>query len=580
MRRFVWAALALSAALTLSGCTLIDRYAGSGGAATGAGEAGGRLGREDTAASEDSARGGGRSPSADSREEGGAKQEGSGQASDSGGLFSEDIQPIHVELKYLIDEIYMGGYSWEDAAAATFVSTNRFQFSETGFPRLEAVLENENRTLAKDLDSRLEELFDDAQTRGAASGSFTPNSYDRSIEILRSDSRVFSYRIHEYTFIPETQEAPVTIYTHNIDPETGREIDLKNLIRDREKFADAMLWALDGKYVAGPLSAGKELTYNRTSAKEQLLSLLSERLDAPKAEGSDLSISIDERGLNLECTGERRIFADSSEDSGDLPYGFSLILPYKELADVLDESLLSFYSLLPASYFTEIQEGIPYPVHVEGETAELTVKKQYRMENDFAFETETVIIDFGGMPIEKTMDYPLIRILMSRTGGSEYLYLESGDESGNETLIYALTKKGPQLVKTHPHITLEAPLSTDPFYLGEHTQLFGTNSLQKRYRLGDDGDYLSYGDEYSTFYYPGIIYNKEAMEVLELADETDETGSAVTLAPLTKLTKYRTKDDFVDFLTEDGRIIRMFENQIRQGEYGGTENFYGIHYAG
>ena len=92
MRRFVWAALALSAALTLSGCTLIDRYAGSGGAATatGAGEAGGRLGREDTAASEDSARGGGRSPSADSREEGGAKQEGSGQASDSGGLFSED----------------------------------------------------------------------------------------------------------------------------------------------------------------------------------------------------------------------------------------------------------------------------------------------------------------------------------------------------------------------------------------------------------------------------------------------------------------------------------------------------------
>lgn len=125
-----------------------------------------------------------------------------------------------------------------------------------------------------------------------------------------------------------------------------------------------------------------------------------------------------------------------------------------------------------------------------------------------------------------------------------------------------------------------APTDID-MVLVEHTiWLYGTSYVYKTYRVGEEGELEDLGDEYYGYNFYRDILNRFPVEVDVFEDQFDTEASKETLPERTRLRQYRTDgENFVDFLTEDGRVIRLYKDQSFDGK-SDYDTFYGIYYVG
>ncbi|WP_051538282.1 hypothetical protein [Butyrivibrio proteoclasticus] len=224
--------------------------------------------------------------------------------------------------------------------------------------------------------------------------------------------------------------------------------------------------------------------------------------------------------------------------------------------------------------------------------------KNYTFTSEYDDDTcyVTFTLTDGEDELEKELDFMTsgdntVAYVMIQDGEAYIYVFEFNETFGSELFIYDLNKKSlEEPVQYDRDFCLESP-STYIYEPGAFTfanicLLVGNPAVTMAYKVGKDGMPEPYFDNGFAYYKDWLdpvttLQDIDCQEITYLAQATDEYEvTDVTIKAGTVLKLYRTDcESFVDFHTEDGRIIRMnFELReetvtVNNGSYNTTVSY-------
>ncbi|MDO4788042.1 MAG: hypothetical protein Q4A19_02670 [Johnsonella sp.] len=499
----------------------------------------------------------------DKKEKGGGKKKNKKEKKEE-----EDILPIAVYTETQLKEEFKEGYDWETSESGVFSSLDRFIWEDTGYPYLEEILETENRKAEERNLAWSEEAM-----RVIREEEDQFYSMGDSFYLERADSRIFGFINMEEESNQEMEN--IRVKSYNFLPESGEKLLLRDFVSDYDALAERIVKGIREIYQEPYQKAGEERPFNEAEAREYILNAL-ETIDDEENLYA-MSWVMDETGLlfgfyNLKDIGATELYYSP----------IRVQIPYHELEGILKEEALP-YTELPQEYITEILPYTEYVLESGGEEIRLLVEPVKEEVESYVYESGKVNISVNkNQFLTQDTDYgtPPNKIVLAKRGGEFYLYMDFSLESYSEIRAYRLTPEGAQELEMIEGSFAYAPTDID-MVLVEHTVwLYGTSYVYKNFRVGEEGGLEDLGDEYYGYNFYRDIINRFPVEVDVFEDQFDTEASKETLPELTKLRQYRTDgENFVDFLTEDGRVIRLYKDQSFDGK-SDYDAFYGIYYAG
>lgn len=485
----------------------------------------------------------------------------------------EEIVSIEVYTEGDSQWEFRTGYDWETSESRVYSYLDLFVWEDMGYPKLEKLLgeenrrsEEENRTRSEEVIRRMREEYD-----GTQEGRYY-NVEDR-LYLERADSKIFGFMKQKLDGDQEMED--MRIRSYNILPETGEMLFLKDFVKDYDALADRIIKGIREIYQEPYQKAGEERPFDEGAAREYVLDALATIDDEENLR--TLGWVLDEQGL-LFC-----LFNPADVGAEDLYYEpLRVQIPYHELDGVLEQEFFK-YTALPQEYITRILPYTEYTLESGGEELRLYVEPMKEELEGYAYDSGIVNVTVNGDQIQiinEEFEMTPDKVILARKGEAFYLYMDFYWESYSEIKVCRIIPEGAQEVRTIEGSFAYAPTGIDTVPVEKVIWFYGTSSIYKNYRVDADGRLEDAGDENYRYHVYGRILNRFPIEVDVFEDAFDTEPSKETLLELTKLREFRTDgENFVDFLTEDGRVVRLYKDQTFDGK-SDYDAFYGIHYAG
>ena len=416
-----------------------------------------------------------------------------------------------------------------------------------GFDALKDAVEHFNDTTKKNADQAYKTLSgeDGAQ-------------YSEDIDVLRADAKVLS-------FIDVVNQPgdlnSVSLQFWNFDSETGERVTLDKVVTDTSRLSSLIMDAIP---------------YDT---------------DIESLTESDIASDIEEDRLNwgIGYDGLHVLFKNQS-------IGFQPIEVILRFADYPKMFTDTFQSL-PSSYGMPLENDQPYTLILASDGNAHLVEVMTEMSDDGS-SVENVAIKFDETDTDIVTLYSVYQVqayYLHTEDGRDFLYL-SGLEDDDITSFWAVRlDDGVQILGTRTDSVDGDALSYDRMYLEDPSKflmvhrmnLLGTHYVYRYCRVGEDGMPSAIDAMYDCRRDPLLSILRAKTDVpVQLLDAPggSATGNG-TVAAGTDL--YFQKTDgrtSVDFMTSDGRIVRITSNtdswpHMTNG-IDEDELFYGIGYAG
>lgn len=385
--------------------------------------------------------------------------------------------------------------------------------TENKYKELTSAIKMFNSKSIKDLDETFHNLINDYNdyAEELSSENFYTYEDENSVNILRADSKVFSFTSVNYNY---TGGAHPNTYVmgHNIEVATGKEIALSDLILNKDKFKDAL--------------------------KQELLS----KVDGDSSVFFDLDSSLkefdfDNQSWVLIPNGIRVIFNHydiapyaAGEFEVDLDYN-----TYKAIIDDKYDSTIDNYIMAWDGYSK---------VDIDGDN----IDEEFKVESDYDINgTCNSKVYLNGNLVANgeyfyDSDYYIVRVDDNYFMYSFYQY--ENDYNGLD--VYNI-KTGEHIIggpdsevfyskptewlgfKNIGNSTSEykesyyALVNTDEFILGSFENMLSTYTSTWKCRIKEDG-ILERIDEYAKANCSAVIYNIDTLEAMEVDNELKEVG--------------------------------------------------------
>ena len=410
-------------------------------------------------------------------------------------------------------------YTWPELTAA----------AKKKSPDLNRYLERYETALMKQMNTDFSELTEKvSESRGTGGAERT---IARTMLPVRSDTNVFS----AVTFVSGEKDgnSDIKIEAVNIDPETGKEIELSEVI-DAEEIAGQLRKAYEAVYTDGPIT-----DFEKTLSGYDV---------------SDYVWAVSEEGINF-------YFAD---DTGSDPVTVQ-ILRNKE-PDLFTD------------YFAEVPKSCSVPVRAG-------VRNAFDIKNDGSTDllkvsggTNAITVEMNGRSaVGRLYSGEIIPVLVRTADERYYIYVHSAGEGEYDQLaVFDINGDIPVFLGTLPNAgfpkyfdddglrRMVLPSDPDEFLLRSRFDLLGSYSGSCLYGTGHDGMpegkdtwYYLNGDDFAGSNIELTALMKFAAD--EIDPETDEIAEeGIIIQKGTPLKIYRTDGkSIVDMKTEDGSIVRV-----------------------
>ena len=390
---------------------------------------------------------------------------------------------------------------------------------------LEEIAASENDEINKSFNENLEnarEAFMEAEDPELF-GTYTDT---RKIVPQRSDAAVVSFleTISAYTGGAHGTE---TFAAHNIDPETGKEIALSDVVKDEEALKTLVKKELKDKYPE--MNWDDETEKNADKALENPVFTIG---------SNGLTFWFDNYAIGSYAEGTQNVTVLFDEDDEDV------IRFNEKFTDVPESYSFAFPESATASIDLE-KDGDKDKVTFFGEDFDgYQFRKISVKVND-----ETASVDGYSKNIEGTF---------VKRGDRTFLYIQSETDNDAKVLnVFALTSGAPEYVGRFSLGLDGGDQLTDPtsFKLIARTSILGSLGISGQYSVGEDGTPVAAEDIFTIDGTHTITAKKDL--ALKTVDENGDEKDA-TIAAGTELTLSRTDNrSFVDATEADGTIVRI-----------------------
>ena len=414
---------------------------------------------------------------------------------------------------------------------------------------LEEISTKENDEINKTFNDNREQAaqsFEDAEDKEMF-GTYTDT---RTILPQRSDSAVVSFleTLSSYT---GGAHGTQTFSAHNIDPETGKEIALSDVVKDEDVIRSLVKAELKEKYPE--MNWDEETDKNADDALKNPVFTIGDN-------GLTFWFSNYEIGSYAEGTQNVTILfngndAQFNEKFTDVPESYAFAFPESETASV---DIKKDGDLDKVTFFGEDFDGSMF--------RKITVNV-----ND-----ETASVDTEANDIEGTF---------VKNGDKTFLYIWSNTVNDIKQLdVFSLTNGELEFVGTFELGLSGSGELTDPtsFTLMRRTSILGSFGISGQYSVGEDGTPQAAEDIFTIEGEHTITAKKDL--ALKTVDENGvEKDASITAG--TELTLFRTDNKtFVDAKEADGTIVRIDVNtegatKLMDGQ-SIEDAFDGIQFAG
>lgn len=488
---------------------------------------------------------------------GSAAEEGekeSGQAAEPGE--HTGLRPIHikVETEYLSE--------WIDDSPALLTNTSQVLVLSEGYDKLKETLSAMN----EDWYGQMKAIYDNnLELVREITGEGRPSNFDYSLTAtpVRSDEVIVSLREEEYSYLGGAH--PNTFLVgHNLDPSTGEEFSLHDVVTDYDRFFQTVGSRLKEDYPADSFFDNYEDT---------LRAMFYERSDLY----GKVQWTMDREGVTVHF---------NTYDLGPYAAGpFEVRFEFKEDPDLFVKRFQ--YEGNAAAKWVNPHMGCMADVDGDGTMEQILFQT---IESDQDFMTK-MTIKCGDHSYETEFYGQLSDVyFMRREDGSSYLYTERKEDNDYRYMeVFSLKKNGIAPVGSLFEAPYDVPvLSPDEFLLYDRMDTLGTYMAYRKYHIGENGmpeaDDPVYETEFTTGGRDYIITTLVDLPVL-IHDNAAEEPHMETLPAGTNLHIRRTDNDtFVEMELDDGRRCDI---SVDRSQYPAKVNgvsewdcFDGLFYAG
>ena len=466
------------------------------------------------------------------------------------------------------------GYYYSGAADMLTVSDD--------YPALQKKLDRFNRHSERDLRDEIDD-FGYAQKEGHdASGGEERGSYymNKDLVLCRADTSVFSFI--ESTDVRGAQDYSArTFVGHNLDTDTGRDIDLTQVVTDTELLKEAF-----AERIGDQLS----FSYVDPDENEWIIDTFSSLVDERTAKVSGRRkktgnfVSDEELSWNLCYEGlwlhlNRTVNYPRPEKSGP---PMSVFIPFRGNEKLFDRT----YTRAPARYAFALPRAgsvvdfTCMDINGDGTYGEIGVAA---FTDEYGFlDSVYLAMDEKWITLEDVYGYELYPYILRDQYGEYYLYLEAlTDNDYHELYVYRLSGEEPQFMGTcegsvrfsewdrEKEERIPGHVMTTParFYKVMRDQLMGTNDVTGLYCMDYDGMPILVDGEW-LMYDEVVIWPRATRDIpaQRVSEDGLVSGDAVVPAG-TSCRPYRRGADesFIDIMTEDGDIFRLTFDENENG---------------
>lgn len=448
---------------------------------------------------------------------------------------------------------------------------------QVSFDRIAFADDTQYPALAQSIYALQESVYEDVLSAGTRalgalrlSGGPTDSFFYREshdVTVFRADSVLFCY----------AQDGQV----HNLRTDIGRHLTLEDAVTDRDALFEK---AVDVLIETSLLAAPKELQSDLQETYEAL-----DRTQAAKA------ISAQEGLIWVPAYLGLRLIFDKAPVTGEEGLA-DITIPYASAPDLFDPAVTH----LPEGYIARLSPYTAYEYARGERTDSITVSPEMRFvsygDNGFVQLTGNITLsasEEGGDPLIYSVSnfnadsYTSCDQYLVSHEGKTFLYLDVLGRDGTDLLhVFALEDEGARFVgRSQEMIDTNAapPLNPAHFTVEHYYRIFpdtisaapgettaGTRALNTA-AAGEDGMPVT---EFTDYAVTDVVtfHTRQELPLEVLAEEgSDQTVSEV-FPPGTQLTLIRYRLNVsVDFLTPDGRCVRMFINGVD-----GIDNIGGI----
>jgi hypothetical protein len=363
--------------------------------------------------------------------------------------------------------------------------------------------------------------------------------YSRSLQVLRADAKAFGMVCTTEQF--SNSAHPLSVYSGiNFDPETGKAIELEDVINNEEVFLAAVEAAFDEQY-----PEGRDLL---------IVDSLTDTLAEEYHDGI-LQWAFDPYGITVMFSPYEVTAYAAGPVILSVPfvkYGVCMNPEYFNLGE----------DYLPDSYGT-VWDGFLRGTHFYDAEGNLTYLSLEGTLND-DWQLEEIEIAFGDQIYRyDTRDdwcYDFDPHVFY-VNGKVYLYLDlMSDNDWRFTKMFEVSRDDiAYLGETVDFMGSNAQNDPEEFKMASRMNLLSTYDASKTFYVSDSG--IPYTDDLYYSKDPEYTFEIEALQEIPatiLANEEDEVGTPGVIPAGEKLRIYRTDDDtIVDLLGEDDTIYRV-----------------------
>lgn len=454
------------------------------------------------------------------------------------------VHNIHMMRSYEYDTVYDSETYADRVECLTSMQYPRIfleECCEKEYPELAKELSEINSSEEEKVLEEYGEMLPEAKQRWRENPDyFGTFSIKDTVFVRRADSNVLSllYRCYDYY---GGNHGSHYYYTENIDPLTGDEVELSDVVTDPSALPNLLKDCLLRDY-------GTNVFFNN----DTLSTYFSENLD-------DLAWVLDYQGLTF--------YFYPYEIAGYAAGSFSVSISFAEYPELFTEK----YQKIPDSYAVELVEYDPYYYDLD-QDGSMDKIQFYGNWSSYGDTKDKHVISVNDQEIEfDAWSFELDGKFIHTADGGSYLYIQDVSENDCRSItVYDLSNDNVQRVdsitkgwyseeydKENYEYREQILTDLEQFKLATRTDVLSTVDSYKNYRVGQNG-MPETEDEWYVIGRELIFTAKKDIVVDKVDEKTGEIGGTATIKAGKPVVYYRVNNEnTAELRLKDGSVVRV-----------------------
>lgn len=430
------------------------------------------------------------------------------------------------------------------------------------YPQLQSALEQYTADYVERTTAEIDSMKSDAETFYAEypDSFYGPYCLESDVTVKRADRKALSFTEETYGYLGGAHGS-ISIDGHNFDAETGEEIELWDLVTDKEALADVLTERMIAKYP------------DIWQTEEELRVLLNEYINPSSPDYAPVFNWI------LGYEGITFYF----EHYEIAPYAFGvqeITLLFSEYQDIIQAGQ---YAPIDNNYVIDLGASYTLETDLDNDGAVDNLQISFTYNDEYDMVTELIFRVNGAESRHEVRGYECSYYLVKKNGTS-YLYVIQLQESDFRLLsVFRLDTAGATHVGDCDG-TIESFTSCNSFRYGKRFDLLGTYTGYTQGGVGEDGMPFYAGKVFKLGPWAMEIVSTVEIEAELLGEDGKPNGETYTFPAGTTFTfQYTDGATYTDMLADDGQKCRFYTT----AEYPSTVNgldalssFEMLYYAG